>query len=161
MPKSAQPVVKVLLRNSLAESPSICLGRPGIAHGCANPRSAVHHPDDQDIGRHAIDLDAVKGVAGAELSRTRFQAVKVFTTGKPPPRDLLGGEHARDPLGYSDIGRGNKPVPGAKCANFVDDQSMIGLLWPQPHLPQGLDTNSFHADRHLRATRAVHSRQKR
>ncbi|WP_305566832.1 hypothetical protein [Tabrizicola sp.] len=52
----------------------------------------VDHLDELDIGRCVIDLDDLKGMGGADVPRTRLQAVQVFATGKPSPRNLLGGD---------------------------------------------------------------------
>jgi hypothetical protein len=76
----------------------------GFSHGNA---VVVDHLDELDIGWRVIDLANVKGVAGAEISRMRFQAVTVvFATGKSPSHDLLGGEHACDPPRHTAKDRG-------------------------------------------------------
>ena len=66
----------------------------------------VDHLDELNIGRRVIDLHDLKSVGRADVPRTRLQAVQVFATGKPPPRDLFRGEHFGNPPGNGDIGRG-------------------------------------------------------
>ena len=74
---------------------------------------------------------------------------------------FLWGEHARDPLGHSDIGRGLVPFAVTARTDFVDDGREIGLLWLQPHLSQSVGNDGFHAGRYPRTPRAIRPRKKR